>query len=66
MCNRMLQYNMHRWEDIIKMVLKEIDNDVMIWVKISYNKIQWRVFVNLNNIFGIFIVRVCLKYLSDC
>jgi hypothetical protein len=53
---------MHRWEDIIKMDLKEIDSDVIIWVKMSNNKVQWSVLVNMNNILGFFNVRVCLEW----
>jgi hypothetical protein len=43
------------------MDLKEIESDDMDWVKMSNNKIQWRVSMNLKNIFGFFIVRVCLE-----
>jgi hypothetical protein len=35
-----------RWEDNIKMDLKEIRIDVANWIRLAQDKVQWWVFVN--------------------
>jgi hypothetical protein len=35
-----------RWEDNIKMDLREIRIDGAIWIKLAQARVQWRVFVN--------------------
>jgi hypothetical protein len=37
----------HRWEDNIKMDLREIRIDGVNWVLLAQNKVQWWAFVNL-------------------
>jgi hypothetical protein len=36
----------HRWEDNIKMDLKEIGIDVANWIRLAQNRIQWRALVD--------------------
>jgi hypothetical protein len=35
-----------RWEDNIKMDLREIGIDVANWIRLAQNRVQWRAFVN--------------------
>jgi hypothetical protein len=35
-----------RWEDNIKMDLREIGIDGANWIRLSHDRIQWRTFVN--------------------
>jgi hypothetical protein len=35
-----------RWEDNIKMDLREIGIDVSNWIQLAQDRIQWRAFVN--------------------
>jgi hypothetical protein len=37
---------MHRWEDNIKMELKEVECWVMVWIKLAQDRDSWRVLVN--------------------
>jgi hypothetical protein len=36
----------HRWEDNIKLDLREIGIDGANWIHLAQNKVQWRAFVN--------------------
>jgi hypothetical protein len=36
-----------RWEDNIKLDLREIGIDRAIWIQLAQDKVQWRVFVNM-------------------
>jgi hypothetical protein len=36
----------HRWEDNIKMDLREIGIDGENWVRLAQDRVQWRAFVN--------------------
>jgi hypothetical protein len=36
----------HRWEDNIKMDLREIGIDGANWIQLAQNRVQWRAFVN--------------------
>jgi hypothetical protein len=36
----------HRWEDNIKMDLREIGIDGANWIRLAHNRVQWRAFVN--------------------
>jgi hypothetical protein len=36
----------HRWEDNIKMDLREIRIVVANWIQVSQDRVQWRTFVN--------------------
>jgi hypothetical protein len=36
----------HRWEDNIKMVLREIGFDGVNWFQLAQDRVQWRAFVN--------------------
>jgi hypothetical protein len=36
----------HRWEDNIKMDLREIGIDGANWIRLAQDRIQWRAFVN--------------------
>jgi hypothetical protein len=36
----------HRWEDNIKMDLREIRIDVANWIQLAQDRVQWRAFVN--------------------
>jgi hypothetical protein len=35
-----------RWEDNIKMDLREIDIDVANWIRLAQDRVRWRAFVN--------------------
>jgi hypothetical protein len=35
-----------RWEDNIKMNLREIGIDVANWIRLAQDRVQWRAFVN--------------------
>jgi hypothetical protein len=37
----------HRWEDNIKMDLREIGIDAANWIRLSRDRVQWRAFVNM-------------------
>jgi hypothetical protein len=37
---------MHRWEDNIKMDLREIGIDGVNWIQLAQDRVQWQVFVN--------------------
>jgi hypothetical protein len=37
----------HRWEDNIKMDLREIGIDGANWVRLPQDRVQWRTFVNM-------------------
>jgi hypothetical protein len=36
----------HRWEDNIKLDLREIETDEANWVRLAWDRVQWRAFVN--------------------
>jgi len=36
----------HRWEDNIKMDLREIGIDVAKWIRLAQDRVRWRAFVN--------------------
>jgi hypothetical protein len=36
----------HRWEDNIKMYLREIGIDGANWIRLAQDRVQWRDFVN--------------------
>jgi hypothetical protein len=36
----------HRWEDNIKLDLREIGTDGANWILLAQDKVQWRAFVN--------------------
>jgi hypothetical protein len=36
----------HRWEDNIRMDLREIGIDVANWIRLAQDRVQWRAFVN--------------------
>jgi hypothetical protein len=37
----------HRWEDNIKMALREIGIDGANWIRLAQDRVQWRAFVNM-------------------
>jgi len=37
---------LHSWEDIIKLVLREIEIDGANWIQLAQDRFQWRAFVN--------------------
>jgi len=37
----------HRWEDNIKMDLREIGIDGVNWIKLAQDRIQWQAYVNM-------------------
>jgi hypothetical protein len=41
---------MHRWEDNIKLELREIGIDVANWVGLAQDRVQWWAFVNTGSI----------------
>jgi hypothetical protein len=41
-----LEIPRRRWEDNIKMDLREIGIDVANWIRLAQDRIQWRAFVN--------------------
>jgi hypothetical protein len=46
-CKRPLGRRRHRWEDNIKMDLREIGIDGANWIRLSKDRVQWRAFVNM-------------------
>jgi hypothetical protein len=36
----------HRWEDSITMYLREIGREVVDWIHLTQNRVQWRTLVN--------------------
>jgi hypothetical protein len=44
---RPLERLRHRWEDNIKMDLREIGIDGVNWIQLAQDRIQWRAFVNM-------------------
>jgi hypothetical protein len=44
--NRPLGRTRRRWEDNIKMDLREIGIDVANWIRLAQDRVQWRIFVN--------------------
>jgi hypothetical protein len=45
-CKRPLGRPRRRWDDNIKMDLREIGIDVANWIRLAQDRVQWRVFVN--------------------
>jgi hypothetical protein len=45
-CKRPLGRHRHRWEDKIKMDLREIVIDGANWLRLAQDRVQWRAFVN--------------------
>jgi hypothetical protein len=45
-CKSPLVRPRHRWEDNIKMDLKEIGIDGANWIRLGQDRVQWRAFVN--------------------
>jgi hypothetical protein len=43
---RLLGRLRHRWEDNIKMDLREIGIDGVNWIQLAQNRVQWRAFVS--------------------
>jgi hypothetical protein len=43
---RPLGRHRRRWEDNIKMDLREIGIDGVNWIQLAQDRVQWRVFVN--------------------
>jgi hypothetical protein len=43
---RPLERHRRRWEDNIKMDLREIGIDVTNWIQLAQDRVQWRAFVN--------------------
>jgi hypothetical protein len=43
---RPLGRSRHRWEDNIKMDLREIGMDGANWIRLAQDSVQWRAFVN--------------------
>jgi hypothetical protein len=43
---RLLGRPSRRWEDNIKMDLREIEIDGANWIRLAQDKVQWRAFVN--------------------
>jgi hypothetical protein len=43
---RPLERPRHRWEDNIKMDLREIGIDGVNWILLAQDRVQWRAFVN--------------------
>jgi hypothetical protein len=37
----------HRWEDNIKMDLREIGNNVANWIWLAQDRVQWQAFVSM-------------------
>jgi hypothetical protein len=44
--NRPLGRPRHRWEDNIKMDLREIGIDGVNWIQLAQDRVQWQAFVN--------------------
>jgi hypothetical protein len=45
-CKRQLRRPRRRWEDNIKMDLREIGIDGANWIQLARDRVQWRAFVN--------------------
>jgi hypothetical protein len=45
-CKRPLGRPRHRWEDNLKMDLREIWTDGVNWIQLAQDRVQWRAFVN--------------------
>jgi hypothetical protein len=45
-CKRPLGRTRRRWEDNIKMDLREIWIDELSWIRLAKDRVQWRAFVN--------------------
>jgi hypothetical protein len=45
-CKRPLGRPRRRWEDNIKLDLREIEIDVANWIQLAQDRFQWRAFVN--------------------
>jgi hypothetical protein len=43
---RPLGRHSHRWGDNIKIDLREIGIDGVNWIRLAWDRVQWRVFVN--------------------
>jgi hypothetical protein len=43
---RPLERSRRRWEDNIKMDLREIGIDVANWIQLAQDRVQWRTYVN--------------------
>jgi hypothetical protein len=43
---RPLERPRHKWEDIIKMDLREIGIDEANWIRLAQDRVRWRAFVN--------------------
>jgi hypothetical protein len=43
---RPLGRSRRRWEDNIKMDLRDIGTDGANWIRLAYDRVQWRAFVN--------------------
>jgi hypothetical protein len=43
---RPLGRSRHRWEDNIKLDLREIGMDEANWIRLAQGRVQWRAFVN--------------------
>jgi hypothetical protein len=43
---RLLGRPRHRWEDNIKMDLREKGIDVANWIRLAQDRVRWRAFVN--------------------
>jgi hypothetical protein len=46
-CKRPLGRRRHRWEDNIKMDLREIGINGANWIRLALDRVQWRDFVNM-------------------
>jgi hypothetical protein len=44
---RPLGRSRHKWEDNIKMDLREIGIDGANWIRLAQDRVQWRAFVNM-------------------
>jgi hypothetical protein len=40
----------YRWEDNIKMYLREIGIEGANWIRLAQDRVQWRAFVNVSSI----------------
>jgi hypothetical protein len=45
-CERPLRRPRRRWEDNIKMDLREIEIDGANWIQLAQDRVQWQAFVN--------------------
>jgi hypothetical protein len=44
---RPLERPRRRWEDNIKLDLREIENDGANWIRLAQDRVQWRAFVSM-------------------